>query len=180
LVETGTDHRIVVSEISIEGGFVASFDIISSFPITTAETAMKLERPEFITVYDVFMDTKTLLGFLDEKYPSALKRDTDAGRLYMRFSESNDHLKASVYRLNDDVEGMIYVSDEGQLVLAAYALLQVIRLERYAQEWPLAGNLAIIAKYEFKEDVFYDFIKNDGENFVRFVEEICEFEPEDE
>jgi hypothetical protein len=180
LVESDTEHRLIISELALGGGFVTAFDIISSFSISPAETAMKLERPEFITVYDILADTDRVLDFLDDKYQNALKRDTDEGRLYLRFNENNDHLKQLVYRLNDDIKGMLYVTDEGQLILAAYSLTQIQRLERSAQTWPFAREIMIIAKYEFKEDVFYDFIKSDGGDFVRYVEEICEFGPEDE
>ncbi|MDR1043124.1 MAG: hypothetical protein LBL54_04385, partial [Clostridiales Family XIII bacterium] len=50
LIENGAGHRIVVSELGVFGGKVAAFGIINDFAISGAETAMKLERPEFITV----------------------------------------------------------------------------------------------------------------------------------
>jgi len=179
LIENGTSHRIIVSEISVNGSRVALFKIINDFAISDAETAMKLERPEFITVYELFSDPDKAIEYLDERYLAAMQRDTEAGRLYLRFNDNNDHMKNTVYRLNDDVKGMIYVTDEAQLVLAAYALPLIHRLEREAQSWPFCRQLLPVAKYEFKEDIFYDFVRADTGDFIHYVNDICDFDPDD-
>jgi hypothetical protein len=179
LIESGTDHRIIVSEIRAKDGKIKSIGVISDFAISGAETAMKLERPEFITVYEIFTDPESVMEYIDEHYLAAMQRDTEAGRLYLRFNENNGHVKKPLYRLNDDVAGMIFVSDEAQLVLAAYSLSRIHQLEHEAQAWPFSRQLLPIAKYEFKEDVFYDFINSEGSDFVHFVEYICDFDPED-
>ncbi|MDR1293331.1 MAG: hypothetical protein LBJ91_08080 [Clostridiales Family XIII bacterium] len=179
LIENGSGHRIIVSEIGVFGAKVASFRIINSFAISGAETAMKLERPEFITVYEIFTDPEKAMEHLDARYLAAMQRDTDAGRLYLRFNDNNDHMRRTVFRLNDDVKGMIYVTDEAQLVLAAYSLSLIHRLEREAQGWPFCRQLLPIAKYEFKEDIFYDFVRADTGDFIHYVNDVCDFDPED-
>jgi hypothetical protein len=179
LIESGLDHRIIVSEIEVSDGLVASFRIINNFAISSAETAMKLERPEFITVYEIFTDPDKAMEHLDARYLAAMQRDTDAGRLYLRFNDNNDHMRRPVFRLNDDVKGMIYVTDDAQLVLAAYSLPLIHRLEREAQGWPFCRQLLPIAKYEFKEDIFYDFVRADTGDFIHYVNDICDFDPED-
>jgi hypothetical protein len=179
LVESGTSHRITVSEISVSEDKVALFKIINDFAISDAETAMKLERPEFITVYEIFSDPEKAIEHLDERYLAAMQRDTDAGRLYLRFNDNNDHMKNAVYRLNDDVKGMIYVTDEAQLVLAAYSLSLIHRLEREAQGWPFCRQLRPVAKYEFKEDIFYDFVRADTGDFIHYVNDVCDFDPDE-
>jgi hypothetical protein len=179
LIENGPGHRILVSEIGVFGGKVAAFRIINSFAISGAETAMKLERPEFITVYKIFTDPEKAMEHLDARYLAAMQRDTDAGRLYLRFNDNNDHMRRPVFRLNDDVKGMIYVTDEAQLVLAAYSLPLIHRLEREAQGWPFCRQLLPVAKYEFKEDIFYDFVRAETGDFIHYVNDVCDFDPED-
>jgi hypothetical protein len=88
-------------------------------------------------------------------------------------------MKRSVYRLNDDVKGMIYVTDDAQLILAAYSLPLIHRLERESQSWPFCRQLLPVAKYEFKEDIFYDFVRADIGDFIHYVNDICDFDPED-
>jgi hypothetical protein len=180
LIETDTEHRIVISELRLQGEMIDSFDIISDFPISNAETAMKLERPEFITVYETFTEVDDVRDFLDKKYPAALKKDTEVGKLYLNFNENNHHLKESLYRLNDDVKGMLYVTDEGQLIVAAYSLSRIRILEQDTQTFPFGRKLLPVAKYEFREDLFYDFVRSDSGDFVRFVEYLCDFDPEND
>jgi hypothetical protein len=179
LIENGAEHRIIVSEARVFGGKVSEVGIINDFAISGPETAMKLERPEFITVYEIFVDPEKAMEHLDARYLAAMQRDTDAGRLYLRFNDNNDHMKHSVYRLNDDVKGMIYVTDDAQLILAAYSLPLIHRLEREAQGWPFCRQLLPVAKYEFKEDIFYDFVRSDTGDFIHYVNDICDFDPED-
>jgi hypothetical protein len=126
------------------------------------------------------MDHNVVCEFLDAGLPSAMKNTTDFGKLYLTFNENNNHLKKAVYRLNDDIKGMIYVTDEGQLILASYSLAQIHRLERGVRSLPFGRKLLALAKYEFKEDMFYDFVRNETGDFISYVEEVCEFDPEED
>jgi hypothetical protein len=169
-------HSIVVSEVSVERGKVSAFKIISDFPISNAEAAMKLERSEFVTVFDLMMDVESVKVFLEDRYLGAMKRDTEMGRLYLEFTENNEHLRKDLYQLNDDVHGMIYITDEGQLILAAYTLPQMRRLEKHIHMLPFGQRLIQLARYEFKEDLFYDFVRSDSGDFIKYLEEIYEFD----
>lgn len=180
LIESGISHRIVISDITIFDGKISSFDIISNFPISSIETAMKLERPEFVTVFEVMKKDSDVKDALDHGKMSALIRDTNAGRLYLTFNDDNDHLKKPLYRLNDDVKGMIYFTDEGQLILAAYSLSRIRWLEKEVIFHPFGSDLLPLAKYEFKEDVFYDFVKSDTGDFINYIECICDFDPSED
>ena len=180
LIEKGNSHRIVISDITVFDGMITSFEIISNFPISGIETAMKLERPEFVTVFEVIADETEVREVLDKENMSALVRDTEAGRLYLNFNDNNDHIKKPIYRLNDDVKGMIYFTIDGQIILSAYSLSRIRWLEKELISYPFGLNIFPLAKYEFREDVFYDFVKSDRYDFVSYIEEIFDFGPEDE
>jgi hypothetical protein len=180
LAESDAGYRIVLSELRVEQERISDFKLISELLISETEAAMKLERPEYITVYDIMSDIGGAYQYLDERFIGAMKHDTDDGRLYLNFREDNNYLKKKVYRLNDDVKDMLYISNEGQMVLAAYSLSAIRRLEKEAADFPFGRKLMPIAQYEFKEDVFYDFVRNDGTDFVDFVEYICDFGPDNE
>jgi hypothetical protein len=179
LLESDIGHKIVTSEVRITLEKIDVLKLISVFRISDAETAMKLERPEFITVYEILSGPAEVSESLDRKYKAAMKRDTDCGRLYLNFHENNNHLKEPVYRLNDDVNGMIYVSVDEQLVLATYSLAHIHRLEREIESSPIGKSLRSLSKYEFKEDIFYDFVHSDTGDFVQFVEYLCEFDDDE-
>jgi hypothetical protein len=141
---------------------------------------MKMERSEFITVFEILGEADSIIKYLDRKFAGALQRETDEGKLYLIFKDNNDHLKEPVYRLNDDVKGMVYLTMEGQLILAAYSLTLIHRLEKEIQYMSFGKRLLPIAKYEFKEAVFYDFVQCDTGDFIHFIEDICEYDPEDD
>lgn len=179
LIEVGFGHRIIISDISVFGGKITSYKIISDFPISAIETAMKLERPEFVTVFEIIKDDASVENMLDKGNFSSLTQKTKMGKLYLSFNRTNDHLTKPLYRLNDDVKGMIYITNEGQIVLSAYSLSRIRWLEQDVIGLTFGANLLPLAKYEFKEDVFYDFIKSDSGNFVEYIEYICDFDPHD-
>jgi hypothetical protein len=131
-----------------------------------------------MTVYEILSDVDHIMELFDAQYPAAMKRDTGAGRLYLNFNDNNNHVKRRLYRLNDDIQGMIYVTEEGQISLGAYSLNLIHRLEKVVQSHACREQLLPIAKYEFKEDVFYDFVESDCGDFIHFIEYLCDFDPE--
>jgi hypothetical protein len=185
VIEEDKGHRIVVSELKLSGGpengwQVASMEIHSCFAISPAEAAMKLSRPEFVTVYEIAGLVDNVLDELDQKYVGALQNLTEGGKLYVRFMEDNRHVTSSLYRLNDDVKEILYVTVEDQLIIGAYTLSSIKRLENRLMLSPVARQLIEVAKYEFKEQILYDYTLSYGEDFVRYVDESMGFDPEDE
>jgi hypothetical protein len=187
VIEEDRGHRIVVSELKLSeaedpdsGPKVCSMEIHSDFAISSAEAAMKLSRPEFVTVYEIAGPVDNVLDELDQKYVGALQNLTEGGKLYVRFRDDNRHVSASLYRLNDDVKEILYVTVEDQLIIGAYTLAGIKRLENRMMLLPIARQLIEIAKYEFKEQILYDYTLSYGGDFVRYVDEVMGFEPEDE
>jgi len=184
VIEEDRGHYIVVSEIGIgskDGAFwVESFEVASMFAISPAEAAMKLSRPEFVTVYEVAGSVDRLLFELDGYYTAAMQKLTEGGKLYLVFKENNRHLEKDVYLLNDDVKEILYVTVEDQLIVGAYTLAGIKRLENRLMMSRLGGQLIEVAKYEFKEPILYDYTMSYGGDFVRYIDEIMGFEDDEE
>lgn len=172
IIETGSQYKLVVSEIETEDGLVVSSHRQSSFPITVAEVSMMLSRPEFVTVFEIIADPDEF--DLDFTIFSAgfMMTAHENGRLYMEFNKNNSHVNQRVFRLNDDIRGLYYVSDFGQLITAAYTLDAIREVEQGIQQ--SAMNLLVLptAKYEFKEPVLYEFIHSDFEDFDDFLDSL--------
>jgi hypothetical protein len=83
-----------------------------------------------------------------------------------------------VYRLNDDVRGVFFITEYSQLIVVAYSLSAINRIEKELRMGIRMG-LNLCAKYEFKDSVFYEFIQSDFPDFSEFVEYLNESEPED-
>jgi len=184
VIEEDRGHRIVVSEIEVvseEGRlYVSSFEVLSLFSISPAEAAMKLSRPEFVTVYEVAGPVDRLLFELDGYYTGAMHKLTEGGKLYLIFNDDNRHLSKKVYLLNDDVKEILYVTVEDQLIIGSYTLSGIKRLENRLILSRIGGQLIEVAKYEFKEPILYDYTMSYGGDFVRYIDEIMGFEDDEE
>ncbi len=180
LMEDQMNYRILVTEIKIKDRLIGSFELISEFGVSPAEAAMKLARPEYITIFEIMEDRDNIEDALDRMYPAALQKRTVMGKVYLMFKNNNDHLKESFYRLNDDIKGIVYITDEDQLVLSCYTIAQIHKFENEMQ-YSEFGNLIIaLAKYEFKESIFYDFMQSSTGDFLHYMEYVSDYDPDDE
>jgi len=180
VLEEDRGHRIVVSEVGVkrEQGrlVVASFEILSEFSISPAEAAMKLARPEYVTVYEIAGSVDHVQYELDERYMGALQNLTEGGKLYIVFNDDNRHMGKNIYLLNDDVKEILYVTVDDQLIIGSYTLSGIKRIENRVMLSRFAKQLIEIAKYEFKEPILYDYTMSYGGDFVRYVEEMMGFD----
>lgn len=162
-------YQLIVLEITTEKNKISSACRRSSFRISPAEAAMMLNRPEFITVFEILATPEEF----DEKFlpmtKATIQSHHDNGRLFMEFNKNNDHVNRKTFCLNEDVWGLYYVSDFGQLIIAAYGLNEIHSIEQALQKSPLNTLLLPNAKFEFKEPVLYDFIQSDFEDFEDFL-----------
>lgn len=169
VIDTDEKYELSLLEISVHNGKIVSAHRRSSFRISAAEAAMMLNRPEFVSVYEILSDP---VGFDERFVPlmvSTMQTAHDNGRLFMEFNKNNDHVNKKVFCLNEDVYGLYYVSDYGQLIIAAYGLEEIHSMEKFLQRGPLNVILLPTAKYEFKEPVVYDFIQSNFEDFEDFI-----------
>ena len=169
LIDMNGKYELLVLEITVSNRKVLSATRRSSFRITSAEAAMMMNRPEYVTVYEILMDP---VEFDEEFLPlvaTAMQTNHENGRLFMEFKKDNDHVNAKVFSLNEDVYGLYYVSDFGQLIVAAYELKVIHSIEQRLQKSTLGSSLLATAKYEFKEPIVYDFIQSEFEDFDDFL-----------
>ena len=180
VIEEDRGHRIVMSEVGVvdnEGALaVSSFEVSSMFAISPAEAAMKLARPEYVTVYEIAGPVDNALYELDNQYAAAMQNLCEGGKLYIVFNNDNRHMSKDVYLLNDDVREVLFVTVEDQLIIGSYTLAGIKRLENRIQISRIARQLIEVAKYEFKEPILYDYTMSYGGDFVRYVEDLMGFE----
>ncbi|MBR4019687.1 MAG: hypothetical protein IKI99_00070 [Firmicutes bacterium] len=73
------------------------------------------------------------------------------------------------YRLNEDVLGLYFLSENGQLICAAYSIDDVLKLEWDLVRSPYRKRVVPAEKYQFKEAVLYEFIQSGFPYFEEFV-----------
>ena len=172
LIEYAGRYQLVTSTITLNAAEtrVSSVALQSDFRITGAEAAMLMNRSEFITVYEVldyseeFLDTFAAFAsvFTETAYEN--------GKLYIDFNETNAHVGKPVYMINNDIHAMYYLTDYGQIIIVGYSFEDVQDAEFRMYLSLLSYPLAVSTKYEFKEPVFYEFIKSDFTDFDSFIE----------
>lgn len=171
LVEQNNNYEVVISKVVVKDLKVVSFRKCSGFGISTAEAAMMLAKPEFVTVYEVLLSDEDMESNIGELTVNldAIMSTHENGRMFMAFKKNNDHVSERVFRLSNDVKGVYFLTDFGQLIVSAYSLPDIRYLENRLKMSPLAPFLMTTAKYEFKEPVLFEFIQSDFEDFEDFL-----------
>ena len=174
LIEHDAAYVLLVSEITVKENNLCSFEKCGGMPVTAVEAAMMLSRPEFVTVYEINCSPDEFDERIVEMTKSMLMTIHDTGRLFLSFKKNNDHVNNKVFRLNEDVSGIYYVTDYGQMIVAAYSSKTISAMEKTLRASSLSHVLEPVAKYEFKEPVLYEFIQSDFEDFEDFLDFIKE------
>lgn len=170
LIEYDGKYKLVVSEIYLEEGKVSRTKQRSSFFVTSAEAAMMLNHPEFITVYEILTEMDDFLKRFSGLSANTMQTIHENGRLYLEFNKNNDHVNRKIFRLNEDIHGLYYATDYGQLIIAAYGLNEIHEIEKSLSRSEVCTCIIPTAKYEFKEPILYEFIQSDFDDFTDFLD----------
>ncbi|MCL1982388.1 MAG: hypothetical protein FWG53_04755 [Clostridiales bacterium] len=174
LIESDSAYVLVLSELTVANMRITSFEKRSVMKVSSIEAAMMLSRPEYVTVYEIISSPEEFDVNLAELTSGTLLTVHENGRLFLSFNKNNDHVNRKVFRLNEDVFGLYYVTDYGQLLIAAYNIKGIHAMEKGLRRSPLSSFLVAVSKYEFKEPVLYEFIQSDFDDFEEFLEYIKE------
>lgn len=174
VIEMNGEHEIVVSKVVIKDLKVIGFEHCSGFRISSAEAAMMLRKPEFTTVFEVLVDDDVLDENLGEFTLglNTIMTEHDNGRMFMAFKKTNDHVKERVFMLSNDVSGVYFLTDFGQLIVMSNTDAGIRRLEAKIAASPLSPFLLPTARFEFLEPVLFEFINSGFEDFGDFLEAI--------
>lgn len=181
VLDCGDCYYLVISELEVDEDLkITKFSARTSFRISPMEAAMKLRRPEFTTIYSMAVHPSRFETECTAITDRALSTEHENGKLYMMLHPHNDHVKLPVFRLSNDVKGMYYVSNYGQILAIAYTLEDIYLMERDLRRSPIGGALKTLAKYEFKEPLIYEFINSDFEDFNDFLDLVRDDSYDDE
>lgn len=171
LIEFGNTYHLVISEVKVEDYAIVDFRRHNSFKISAAEAAMMLSRAEFVTVYDLLTDnTEFIENSLAGIIENSMVTVHESGKMHLMFNADNSHVNQKVFRLNEDVHGMFFISEYGQLIISSYDIRNILEMEYDLRKSPLSEYLMMKSKYEFKEPVMYEFIHSDFEDFDDFID----------
>ncbi len=170
------EYRLALTEITVSEDFeITGYRRRFHKKISDSEAAMSLSNHEYVTLFDINDvpgATELIWGFLSGITNAPVTSSYENGDLFLVYKRSNDHVQQRIYRLNEDVLGLFFLSDYGQLLLSSYALDGLEEMENLLHASPFAQFLLPVGKYEFLEPVVYEFIQSDFSDFEEFLEVI--------
>lgn len=174
LIETDGRYFILVTRLTLDQLKVVKYERISAFPVSLWEASLLLTAPEYVSVFDIVIEDFEI----DEKtiplLSQSMMTEHENGRLFMIFYPHNDHVSRQTYRMSDDVFGLCYVLDSGQIVLSSSERRNVSVLEQEFMKSGISPLLIHTAKYAFDNPVISDFINSGCDDFEEFVHMISE------
>ena len=177
LIEYDSKYFLLVTQVTLEHLKVVKYERISSFRISASEASMITDRPEFVTVFDCPPQyAESALTFTD-RLENSMLTEHENGRLFMIFYPHNNHVSKRVFRLSDDVFGVFYLADNGQILLSSGSRSNLRTLERELMASGVGSVVTPLSRYQFQEPVLYDFVNSICEDFEEFVDMISELEP---
>ena len=172
IIDEKNQYKMILSEIRIQetekGLKVTKGEVRSTMNITTMEAAFGLTKPEYISVYYV-TDPEACLQQLETDKPHAMKHAYEGNYLFTEFNPTNDHVKSSVYYLNEDVYGIYYLTEEDQLLVAAYSEEKIKALEGYFTQAPFDKFIQMDEKLRLNRPLLYEFVQSDYGDLFEFL-----------
>ena len=172
LIEFGGKYFLLMTRVTLDHLKVVKYERLSSFGISLWEASLVLSAPEYVSVYDIVIEGIDVNRRTIPHLNDAMIHEHESGRMFMVFYPNNDHVKRKEYRLSDDVFGMCFVSEGGQLIIISNMRQNVSMLEREFKSSMISPVLAPTAKYEFNHAVFKNFIDSGFDDFEDFVQAI--------
>lgn len=176
IIGSSESYYAMLSRIVIYGGRIAHIDIYRTFKLTNQEVAMKLNRHEYITLYNMrgSAERNIIVESIYFDLP-LISRIYPNGCLYMIFKKNNDHVMKDKFNLNDDIYGACFITIYGEIILVANNEKNAILLE----EWFLKNinsdnsmGFNMIGRYYFKQAVLLEFANYEQISFEQFLENI--------
>ena len=171
LVEMNGVYETIITRTRLKNLKVVEFEYCNKASVTATEAALMLRKTEFATVYEFLMGDEDIDENLGEFVlnMNTVMTSHPNGRLFMAFKPTNAHVAERVFMLSNDVKGVYFISDYGQLIVVAYSRDDILSLERELASSPLRQFLVITGKYELLDPVFFEFINSDYPDFNSFV-----------
>ena len=171
LVEMNGKHETIISKVVVRDFKIVGFEHCDSFPVTSIEAALMLKKAEYISVFEVLLDEDELEDNIGEFIltSNTIMTTHECGRLFMAFKPTNSHVSERVFMLSNDVRGVYFLTDYGQLIAMANTEADVQKLERVLFESPLMPYLVATEKYEFLDPVLLEFVESGFDDFEEFL-----------
>ncbi|MCQ2553410.1 MAG: hypothetical protein MJ150_03805 [Clostridia bacterium] len=172
LVQTKKSHYIVVSEIKVAGQRITYAKKLRAFEISIEEASMILTRGEFVTVYRICVPMEDFDVDFATFSIGTTRTSHETGDMFMEFKPHNAHVDRRVFKLYEDLHALYYVSDYGELIIAAYTPEDIRDVEYRIKSSNLMPDLQIMIKMQLATQVLYEFAQSGYTHFGAFIKSL--------
>lgn len=170
LLDCDGQYYIAVSEIALKSMEITGFKRHKLFHITPYEAGLLVNRIEYITCYDYFDDSEELEIKMPDFDAHPFMSSYEKGQLFMLYNSHNDHVRNPVFKIHEDVYGSYFVSNFGQVLVSSFVLANLAEMEMVIALSHDGPQLIPQGRFEFKEPVLYEFIQDDIDDFLDFID----------
>ena len=172
LVETENSHFIVTSELWAEAGKITQARKKRAFRISVEEASMLLTRGEYCTVYRILVPMEDFDVDFASFSIGTTRTDHENGDMFMEFKPDNRHVNKPEFKLYDDIKALYFVSDYGELIVAAYSYEEIKAAEGRIRNSLLMPDVQIMVKIQLARSILYDFADSNYTNFGQFIKSL--------
>ena len=172
LVESERQHYICISEIKIAGGKVLEARKKKCFAVSIQEASMLLAREEYVTVYRILCPMEDFDIDFAPITVGTTRTEHENGDMFMDFKPNNNHVNDKEFRLYNDIRTLYFVSDFGELIVAAYTLEEIKLAELRIRNSTIMPDTALMVKMQLAHSVIYDFAQSDFSSFGEFIKSL--------
>ncbi len=170
LLDCDGQYYIAVSEITLRDMVITGFKKHKLFHITPYEAGLLINRIEYITCYDYFDDSEEIEVKMPNFDAHPFMSSYEKGQLFMLYNPHNDHVRNPVFKIHEDVYGSYFISNYGQVLVSSFVLTNLAEMEMVIALSHERPQLIPQGRFEFKEPVLYEFIQDDIDDFLDFID----------
>lgn len=180
LVESGDAYYIAVSRIRVNGLKVIEARPVSLSRITPAEAAMIFSRSEYVSNYTVKGPKEVINRFISPMLVDSIISKYDENTLFAIYKSNNDHVNSRVYRLDNDLIGACYLTESGYFIVFSGTASGIEYMEKSIEDSPLGYFLEPYGKFEFHENIMWEFISGGYDDLAEFLYDMDYFDDDDD
>lgn len=170
LIENEGTYTLFNTFFTINELRVSTFNVETPMQVSLEEAAMILSRSEYVTVFEITEESEEFSGrTISFNHPIMITEHLH-GIVYLAFNDNNNHVNTAHFKLYNDVFGVCYVTDCGELIISSYNKNSIEKFEMEILTGNIGKVLMPISKYEFQTPVLFDFVHSQYRLFDDFVE----------
>ena len=171
-VSLGDQSYLILSEVDVKDGKVIGAKKTMEQKLSLFESAMIVNRSEYINVFDIVSNDKALERDIRKLSGNGMNFEHAAGDLYMTMHSDNRHVEERVYRISGDIKAMYFFTNADQLLVVGSSEEAVFNGTLRLTQYIAGGSIIETGRYHMETPVFYDFIDSDYDDFDEFLEDM--------